>query len=175
MTKSRGNKTSNAARAARRAQALQLMKEGKTAMVIAEELRISRQTFWRDLQAIEAHYVAGASDDIKQFKEAQYRALMKLEEATAKGTIEPDVANALTRIRDSVAKLLGLNAPTKSVSMSMSAESSPLFLKFKAAIADLSEAQIEGVLAYATTLVREPRTTVRDASWFPAPEPKLLN
>lgn len=173
--KSRGNKTSKAARAERQARALQLMKEGKTQAAIAEELRISRQTFWRDLQAIEAHYVSGADADIQQFKEAQYRALMKLEEATAKGVISPDVTNALTRIRDSVAKLLGLNAPTKSVSMSVNPETSPLFLKFKAAVDGLTEAQIESVLAYATALVREPRVVVKDASWFPEPEPQLLN
>jgi biotin operon repressor len=174
MSKSRGNKTSKAARAERQARALQLMKEGKTQTAIAEELRISRQTFWRDLQAIEAHYVSGAEADIKQFKEAQYRALMKLEEATAKGIISPDVTNALTRIRDSVAKLLGLNAPTKSVSMSVSQSHDIGYLRFKAAVDGLTEAQVETVLAYATALVREPRATIKDASWFPAPEPQLL-
>jgi hypothetical protein len=150
------------------------MKEGKAASAIARELRVSRMTFWRDLQAIEAQYVAGSGEDVKQFKEAQYRALIKLEEATAKGTIEPDVANALVRIRDSVAKLLGLNAPTKSVSMNVSAEHSPLFLKFKSATAGLTEDQLETVFAYAAGLPREARVTVKDESWFPAPQTPLL-
>jgi hypothetical protein len=115
MIRPRGNKTSKAERAERQTRALELMKQGETQEAIAEILGVSRTTFWRDLQAIEARYVAGSNDDVRQFKEAQYKALMKIEEATANGTIEPDVANALTRIRDSVAKLLGLNAPTKSV------------------------------------------------------------
>jgi Homeodomain-like domain len=172
--KRRGNKTSKAEREERRARALQLMKDGKNQSQIAEELRVSRQTFWRDLQAIEARYVAGSSEDVKQFKEAQYQALIKIEEATAQGTIEPEVANALTRIRESVAKLLGLNAPTKSVVAHTSPSHDILYMKFRKAIFDLTETQIADVLAYATNLPREPVVTVRDASWFPAPEPKKL-
>ena len=120
--KPRGNKTSKAERAERQARALELMKSGETQEAIAEVLGVSRTTFWRDLQAIEARFVAGSNDDVKQFKEAQYQALMKIEQATANGTIEPDVANSLTRIRDSVAKLLGLNAPTKSISANVNVE-----------------------------------------------------
>jgi hypothetical protein len=171
--KSRGDKTSKATRAERRARALELIKDGKSMGAIAEELRVSRQTFWRDLQAIEAHYVAGSTEDVKQFKEAQYRALIKIEEATAKGTIAPDVANALTRIRDSVAKLLGLNAPTKAIVGHVSGNQDVLYLKFKKAIFDLTESQIEDVLHFAAKLPREPVVTIKDASWFP-PTPKEL-
>jgi biotin operon repressor len=161
MKKSRGNATSKAARAERQARALQLLKEGKTQAAIAEELRISRQTFWRDLQAIEAHYVAGADADIKQFKEAQYRALMKLEEATAKGIIPPDVTNALTRIRDSVAKLLGLNAPIKSVSVSVNGadpKTLPLYRRFIHETRWVPEEKFERIWALCRELEELPGT-----------------
>jgi DNA-binding Lrp family transcriptional regulator len=138
--KPRGNKTSKAERAERQARALELMKSGETQEAIAEVLGVSRTTFWRDLQAIEARFVAGSNDDVKQFKEAQYQALMKIEQATANGTIEPDVANALTRIRDSVAKLLGLNAPTKSIVGHVSGPKlDSLYLDIREVLLDLSD------------------------------------
>lgn len=115
MSKSRGNKTSKAQRAERQAKALELMKTGATQEAIAELLGISRMTFWRDLQAIEARYVEGSKEDVATFKKSQYEALIRIESATAEGSIDPDVANALVRVRDSVARLLGLNAPERKV------------------------------------------------------------
>ena len=121
-TKPRGNKTSKAARAKRQADALKLMKTGATQEAIADQLGISRTTFWRDLQAIEACYVEGSKDDVAAFKRNQYDALIRIESATAEGSIPPDVANALTRIRDSVARLLGLNAPERSLHANVNIE-----------------------------------------------------
>ncbi|MBZ5687214.1 MAG: helix-turn-helix domain-containing protein [Acidobacteriia bacterium] len=115
MSRPRGNKTSKAERAERQAKALELMKTGATQESIAEVLGVSRMTFWRDLQAIEARYVEGSQEDVAAFKQSQYEALIRIESATAEGSIEPDVANALVRVRDSVARLLGLNAPERKV------------------------------------------------------------
>ena len=100
------------------------MKENPSASLneIAAALCVSRQTFWRDLQAIEARYVEGSKDDVATFKKNQYDALIRIESATAEGSIPPDVANALTRIRDSVAKLLGLNAPERSLHANVNIE-----------------------------------------------------
>jgi DNA-binding Lrp family transcriptional regulator len=120
--KPRGNKTSKAERAERQARALDLMKSGETQEAIAEILGVSRTTFWRDLQAIEARYVEGSKEDVASFKKSQYEALIRIESATAEGSIEPEVANALVRVRDSVARLLGLNAPTKSISANVNVE-----------------------------------------------------
>ncbi len=115
MNRPRGNKTSKAERAQRQAKALELMKTGATQDAIAQLLGVSRMTFWRDMQAIEAAYVEGSKEDIAAFKKSQYDALIRIESATAEGSIEPDVANALVRVRDSVARLLGLNAPEKRI------------------------------------------------------------
>jgi hypothetical protein len=144
MSRPRGNKTSKAERAERQNRALELMKQGQTQEAIAEILGVSRTTFWRDLQAIEARYVAGSNDDVRHFKQAQYKALMKIEEATANGTIEPDVANALTRIRDSVAKLLGLNAPERKITLNADVDPEKLvgYRKFLYHTRHLSEADI---------------------------------
>ena len=124
MSRPRGNPTSGTERAARQKKALELMKENPSAPqeAIAELLGVSRTTFWRDLQAIEARYVEGSKEDVASFKKSQYDALMRIESATAEGSIEPEVANALVRVRDSVARLLGLNAPTKSISANVNVD-----------------------------------------------------
>jgi hypothetical protein len=122
VSKSRGNKTSKAERVERQSRAVALMNEGKSQTQIAQELGISRMTFWRDLQAIEARYVEGSQEDVAQFKKAQYQALLQIENAIAEGTIPADVGNALTKVRAEVAKLLGLNAPTKSISHNVNVE-----------------------------------------------------
>jgi len=177
MSRARGNPSSQAEIELRREQVIEKLKtaDHQTLTQLAEDLGVSRATLWRDLQAIEARFVAGSAEDVKQFKEAQYHALLKIEEATVKGTIEPDVANALTRIRESVAKLLGLNAPTKSVSLTASVETHDLrYLKFEAAADGLDDVQLEEAFDYLRKLPRTPRVTVKDASWFPQPEPKQL-
>jgi hypothetical protein len=156
--KSRGNKTSKAARAERQAKALELMSEGKNQTEIAAELGISRMTFWRDLQAIEARYVEGSADDVKEFKAAQYKALMQIESATAEGTIPPDVANALTRIRSEVAKLLGLNAPERKVTAHFNGDVDPETLKgyrrFVLETRGLDQEGLQQVYAFARSLAR---------------------
>ena len=176
MKKPRGNKTSKVERVTRQVRAIELLKSGDTQEAIAALLGISRTTFWRDLQAIEARFVAGTDADVRQFKQAQYQALMKIESATAQGTIEPDVANALTRVRDSVAKLLGLNAPTKSISahVNTNPEHSPAYLFFREAVAGLNDEQLHQVYQFARVLKRVPVVTVKDASWFPEPPKPLL-
>ena len=147
MSRPRGNKTSKAERAERQAKALELMKTGATQDAIAEILGVSRMTFWRDLQTIEARYVEGSAADVAAFKKSQYDALMRIESATAEGSIEPDVANALVRIRDSVARLLGLDSPTKSIHATVNANIDPAKLvgyrKFLYVTRHLSEADVE--------------------------------
>jgi hypothetical protein len=159
MSKPRGDKTSKAERAERQSKALELMKTGETQDAIAALLGISRTTFWRDLQTIEARYVEGSQEDVAAFKKTQYEALIRIESATAEGSIEPEVANALVRVRDSVARLLGLNAPIKSIqaNVNINPEHSTEFLLFKEACAGLTEDQLHEVYAAAKTL---PRTWV---------------
>lgn len=142
--KSRGNKTSKAERAERQSRALELMKSGKSQTAIVKELGISRMTFWRDLQAIEARYVEGSTEDVAQFKHAQYQALLQIENALVEGTIPADVGNALTRVRAEVAKLLGLNAPERKVTFNADVDPAKLvgYRKFLYHTRHLSEADV---------------------------------
>jgi hypothetical protein len=157
--KSRGNKTSKAVRAERQAKALELMKTGATQDAIAELLGVSRMTFWRDLQAIEARYVEGSKEDVAAFKKSQYDALMRIESATAEGSIEPEVANTLVRVRDSVARLLGLNAPSKSISASVNVKLDPatmgMYDRFFHECGGLTSEQFEQVWQFMRQLPRK--------------------
>lgn len=169
MIKPRGNKTSKAERAERQSKALELMKTGETQDAIAALLGISRTTFWRDLQTIEARYVAGSAEDVAAFKKSQYEALIRIESATAEGSIDPDVANALVRVRDSVARLLGLNAPTRSVTATINADAEAIgpYRKFVQAVQGLDEQQIEQLFLMARELPRRGFTMVQPPETSP--------
>lgn len=169
MSKPRGNATSKAHRAERQAKGVKMMNEGMTQTQIASELGVSRMTFWRDLQAIEARYVEGSTEDVRQFKQSQYKALMQIENALAEGTIPAEVANALVRVRSEVAKLLGLNAPERKVVANINAEHSREFLLFKEATASLDEGQMQEVYRFAKSLRRSWTPPAIEAD-FPKPE-----
>jgi DNA-binding CsgD family transcriptional regulator len=117
MTKSRGNATSKAHRAERQAREIELMNAGKTQTEIAEELGISRQTFWRDIQKLTADYAAGNQPAFAQLREVQVGALLDLAREVHDDAITPEVGNSVRGFLDSVSRILGLNAPVKSVSV----------------------------------------------------------
>jgi hypothetical protein len=167
----RGNRNSGAKIAARQAKAAEMMNAnpGMGQGELAAALGISRQTFWRDLQSIEARYVDGSAEDVRAFKEAQYKALLQIESATAEGTIPPDVANALTRIRSEVAKLLGLNAPERSITAHVTANTAVQY-RFLEHSHGLSPDQIEEVFKFMDAL---PRRKVSIADCFPQQTPQL--
>ncbi|HEV2173032.1 MAG TPA: hypothetical protein VGR71_05670 [Nitrospira sp.] len=175
MTKRRGNKTSTAHRAERQAREIELMNAGKTQADIAAELGISRQTFWRDMTALTTSYTEGNQTAFGKLREMQVGALLDMAREVHEGKIEPEVGNSIRSLLDSVSKLLGLNAPTKSLSVSATVDAHDIrYLKFKKAVSGLTETQLEDVLGYATKLPRVVVETVKDASWFPTPEPKKL-
>jgi len=165
VTRPRGNRNSGAKIAQRQAKAAEMMNSnpGMGQGELAAALGISRQTFWRDLQSIEARYVDGSTEDVRAFKEAQYKALLQIESATAEGTIPPDVANALTRIRSEVAKLLGLNAPEKRITATITANTAVQY-RFLEHAHGLSADQIENVFKFMDAL---PRVKVSIADCYP--------
>jgi hypothetical protein len=77
----------------------------------------------------------------------------------------------LARLLELRIKLRGTATPTKSIQAHVSAD---VDLRFKKAVAGLTVEQVESVYAFAAGLPREKRNVVKDASWFPKPEPKLL-
>lgn len=176
MKRSRGNATSKAVRAERQSQEIVLMNEGKTQAQITTELRISRATLWRDLQTLSQQLNAGNLAEFEQRRNAHESELQRMLEylLQSEDLTDSELGKLFREYKSDIAKLRGLNAESRSVIAHVSTANDPLFLKFKSACADLTEAQIETVLNFATALVREPRVTVRDASWYPPVETPLL-
>ena len=176
MTRARGNKTSNAAREQRKAKALEVLKENPDASkaAIADAVGVSRMTLYRYMRDLKEKLSQLNTTDFEARVTAQEAVLELIEQSLLEDQIPPDVANSWRQIRKDIAELRGLNAPSKAVVAHTSQPHDLLYMKFRKAIFDLTEAQVDDVLAYATKLPRQSVVTVRDASWFPQPEPKQL-
>lgn len=112
----RGGKRNTAAKIEeRRVEAIKLMGDGKTKAEIAERLRVSRITLWRDLAALRERYKTENSKEFEAYRKAQLEVLELIEEGIVEGMIAPDVANSWRQVRSDISKLLGLDAPSKSV------------------------------------------------------------
>lgn len=170
MSRSRGNKNSKPKILARQTEELRLMNEGEKLKDIAASVGVSKVTLWRDIQKMSLQFAEGNAGALAQLKKMQVGALLQLVEELHDGELSPDVGNSIRGFLDSVSKILGLDAPTKHLTARVDGTD----MRFKAAIAGLSENQIESVYDFARSLAREKQTQVVDASWFPQPEQKAL-
>lgn len=123
MSKTRGNKTSKAARAERQEKAVELMKTGETQEAIADQLGISRTTFWRDLRAIEKKYVAGSTEAIIELKSKTLNAVAEQMDAVLAGTLPEGRANAWKGL---VAEFSKIAFPRESHHLRMNLNVNPL-------------------------------------------------
>lgn len=102
-------------REARRKKIVELVKTNGT-KPSPEELGVCRKTLYNDTIALEAQgQLAITEQDRREMVTAQYEVLLRMEKAAIEGTLDPDVINAWNRVRESIAKLLGLNAPQKTI------------------------------------------------------------
>jgi hypothetical protein len=166
----------------RRNRLLELLSEGKTesqagAILRAEGYPASHDTVERDVDALAPTWRAENATAFEQYRKNQFTRIsakwVEIENDASMSGAEKHAAWA--RWMKLEMDLLGTAAPTKSIQAHVSSsESSPLFLKFKKATAGMSEAQLEQAFAELASIPREAIATVRDASWFPVPEPKQL-
>jgi hypothetical protein len=154
MNRSRGNASPKAKMEERRDRVIEGMKDGKTQTEIAEELKISRSTLWRDLATLRERFSEDNSEAFIEYKKAQLQVLELIEKGLLEGTINTKVADSWRAIRSDISKLLGLDAPTRTITARVDAESSPLFLRFKQSAAGLTEQQLDEVMRYAQGLSR---------------------
>lgn len=168
------SRAKSAKQLARETDVVEGLKDGKTVRKMAAELQVHRNTIVRDLKALRERFAVGNTEAFEQYRDAQLQVLERIELSIIEGHIPVDVANAWRAVRADISKLLGLDAPSKSVSVKVDAESSPLFLKFKKAVSGLAEAQLEEVLAIAAGLPRAAVKVERDESWFPKKAPKEI-
>jgi len=165
---------------ARRNRLLELLADGKTATQAAEVLRAegypaSHDTIQRDVAGLTPSWRKENASAFEAQQAEELIRLAELEAALVNPAIRADrkIELALSIIAARI-KLLGLNAPTKSIVGHVDAEASPVFLRFKKAAAGHSEEQVEDAIKYLENLPRERVITVKDESWFPKPEVKEL-
>jgi|HubBroStandDraft_1064217.scaffolds.fasta_scaffold00047_14 hypothetical protein len=143
---------------------------------IAAELGVHPITVWRHLRPFVEEKREMNSEAFNEYRNNQFsRITEKWEEIENDASMSGAEKHAAwARWMKLEMDLLGTAAPSKSITAHVGSESSPLFLKFKKATAGLSEEQLEETFAQLASVPREAVATVRDASWFPAPEPKQL-
>jgi hypothetical protein len=166
--------TKQAAQQIRRADVVAGLEAGKTGAQMAEELEVHRNTISRDLKDLREQFSAGNSEAFAEARAKQVRVFELMEAALVEGKIDAQTATAWKGIRSEISALLGVNAPSKSITARIGADSSPVFLRFKSATAGLDDAQLEDAFAQLAKIPRTPKKPAMDASWFPAPEAKLL-
>jgi hypothetical protein len=123
---------------------------------MAEALGVSRWTIYRSLKPLVEKMRETNPEKFLEGRLQQKAVYELMEQALVEGTIEPDVARAWQSIRDSISRLMGYDAPSKSVHVNVSTDGTGRFHKFVQSVAGLSEAQLEQVFAFAAALEREP-------------------
>jgi hypothetical protein len=157
----------------RREKLTKIFAKGATVSKAHEQLReegieVCRATVGFDLQAIRGDF----ADRLPQAREDAYNELQQLKKLVAK-TEKMRLGEKIDKhlaIHDRVARLLGLDAPTKSVSASISANAggpSEAF-EFLRHAHGLSEEQLAEVYSFMDQLPRKPLTL--DARFFNEPE-----
>jgi hypothetical protein len=108
---------------------------------IAAEVGTNLAAVKRDLAALSGRFQAENSEAFAEYRKAQLAVLELMEESLVTGKASPDVVNAWRGVRGDISKLLGLDAPTKSLSVSLTG-----------ALTGLSPDQQKDVEAYARRL-----------------------
>jgi hypothetical protein len=122
-----------------------------------ESLDVSRVTLWRDLKALQEQAVLTLdTEGLKAIKQQQYQVQLRMEQALLEGVLDPQTIMAWNKVRESIAKLLGLNAESRAVvaHVTADAEDLPRYRVILNAFSGLSEAQVEEVLTIARNMKR---------------------
>jgi hypothetical protein len=101
-------------RDSRRKKILDTMKKGE--VPTPDSLEVSRVTLWRDLKALQEQAVLSLdTEGLKAIKQQQYQVQLRMEQALLEGVLDPQTIMAWNKVRESIARLLGLNAESRAV------------------------------------------------------------
>jgi hypothetical protein len=173
VKRARGNKTSKVVRERRKQQIAASLGEGKGAEQTRRELGLSNGTFYRLISTMNLDYSNATMETLGPVKGKLMLELARRAEDVLDGKLDPKAATAWVKIINLISELGGMKI-SRSMNVHVSAEKDTLWLKFKKAVTGLTEPQIDEAIRYLAALPRTPKPVVRDASWFPAPEPALL-
>jgi DNA-binding CsgD family transcriptional regulator len=107
---------SKAKQAANQQKIVQGTVEGKTQSTIAVELGLTRETVNRNLAHLRKGFVSASREEFSAYVKQQVELLTKAIEEVWEGKLPPEAANSIRGLMDSIARLTGSNAPTKSIS-----------------------------------------------------------
>jgi hypothetical protein len=109
---------------ARRHRLTELLSDGRSVSQCFEDLvqdgfPASRTTLWRDVVELRKDWKTANVKNYDALREKQMGILLKIEQALLEDLVEPDKAKVWLAIRKDVSSLLGLDAPSRSVHVSL--------------------------------------------------------
>jgi hypothetical protein len=130
---------------------------------MAEALGVSRWTIYRSLKPLVEQMRDTNPEKFLEGRLQQKAVYELMEQALVEGTIPPDVARAWQSIRDSISRLMGYDAPSKSVHVNVATNTAVQY-RFLEHSHGLRADQIEEVFRFMDAL---PRRTVSIADCYP--------
>jgi hypothetical protein len=130
---------------------------------MAEAMGVSRWTIYRSLKPLVEQMRETNPEKFLEGRLTQKAVYELMEEALVSGKIEPDVARAWQSIRDSISRLMGYDSPSKSVHVSVTANTAVQY-RFLERAHGLTADQIESVFKFMDAL---PRASVSIAGCYP--------
>jgi hypothetical protein len=160
----------------RRDRLLELLDLGKTQAEARDILKdegfpADRNTIWRDLEALKVEWKQANVEDFEVLRNKQLAILETIEKVNWMGTVPAETIREARMLRKDISSLLGLDAPTKSVSASVSMDEPDWVADFRLAAQGLTEEDFPQIWEFMRNLPRKPR--VIDASCFPPPMKEL--
>jgi hypothetical protein len=130
---------------------------------MADQLGVHRTTIYRNLKPLVEQMRETNPEKFIEGRLAQKEVYELMERALIEGKIPADVARAWQSIRDSISRLMGYDAPSKSLHVSVAANTAVQY-RFLEHSHGLSAEQIEDVFRLMDAL---PRRTVSIADCYP--------
>ena len=168
-----GNKKSNSAIAKRRTELAERLSKGERVGKLAKELGVSRVTLWRDVKNLTLQFSDPSRAAFQEYRQAHLKVLQTMAQAVLEEKVSAEVAREFRRYQADIAKLIGLNAETRSVVAHVTAEVDPAKLKgyrrFVHETRFLPESKLPQVWAFIRTIEELP-TAVSTALLLPPDE-----
>lgn len=140
-------RNSKAKQAANQQKILQGMVEGKTQTTIADEIGVTRETVNRNLAKLREGFQLASKEQFTEYVQHQVALLTELASQLWEGVVPPDVGNSIRGVLDSIARLTGSNAPTKSIVGHVSGPKlDALYLDIRQELLDLSDGDKQDAL-----------------------------
>lgn len=101
----------------RRQRAVEMLNAGATQVEVARDLSITPVAVCKALKRLRETMTADTQANFEDYRKAQLAVLEQMETALLDGSVTPEVSARWLAIRNSIADLLGINAPHRTLSI----------------------------------------------------------